>query len=80
MAKLRSRRDVDLLYKKAALMASGNKILPFAAQVAMRTRLGGLRAGYVNRLARLQKKTVSQLRGIPGCGPRIKDWLIDMER
>ena len=75
--KLRSRKDVDLLYKRAEQMAEGSKILPFSTQVAMRTRLGGLRSGYLNRLARLQKKMVSQLRGIPGCGNSVRDWLID---
>lgn len=78
--KLRSRKDVDKLYKRAEQMASGNKQLGFATQVAMRTRLGGIRGGYINRLARLQKKGVPQLKGIPGCGPRITDWLIDFDR
>lgn len=77
MAKLRSRRDVDLLYKRAEQMAAGNKQLNFSTQVAMRTRLGGMRGGYINTLNRLQKKMVSQLRGIPGCGPTVRDWLID---
>lgn len=80
MARLRSRKDVDKLYKRAEQMAAGNRQLGFAAQVSMRTRLGGVRSGYVNRLARLQKKGVPQLKGIPGCGPKIKDWLIDEER
>ena len=80
MAKLRSRKDVDKLYKRAEQMAAGNKQLGFATQVAMRTRLGGIRGGYINRLARLQKKGVPQLKGIPGCGPSIKDWLLDEER
>ena len=76
MAKLRSRKDVDLLYKHAKLMSS-NKILNFATQVAMRTRLGGIRGGYINTLNRLEKKSVPQLKGIPGCGPNVRDWLID---
>jgi hypothetical protein len=80
MAKLRSRKDVDLLYKRAEQMASGSKILNFSTQVAMRTRLGGLRGGYINRLNRLQKKGVPQLRGIPGCGPTVRDWLLDLDR
>lgn len=80
MAKLRSRKDVDLLYKRAEQMAAGNKTLGFATQVAMRTRLGGIRGGYINRLARLQKKGVPQLRGIPGCGPTVRDWLLDEDR
>ena len=76
MAKLRSRKDVDLLYKHAQLMSS-NKILNFSTQVAMRTRLGGLRGGYINTLNRLQKKMKPQLKGIPGCGMNVKDWLIN---
>jgi len=76
MAKLRSRSDVDKLYKHAQLMSSP-KILNYASQVAMRSRLGGLRSGYINRLNRLQKKSVPQLKGIPGCGPNVRDWLID---
>lgn len=73
--KLRSRKDVDALYKKAEMMTT--PIVNFSTQVAMRTRLGGLRGGYINRLNRLQKKMVSQLKGIPGCGPTVKDWLVD---
>ena len=80
MAKLRSRKDVDALYKRAEQMTAGNKQLGYAAQASMRTRLGGIRGGYINRLARLQKRMVSQLKGIPGCGPQIKDWLLDEER
>jgi hypothetical protein len=76
MAKLRSRKDVDLLYKHAQLMSS-SKVLNFSSQVAMRTRLGGLRGGYINTLNRLQKKMIPQLRGIPGCGQNVVDWLID---
>ncbi len=76
MAKLRSRKDVDLLYKKAQLLSSP-KILNYASQVAMRSRLGGLRSGYINRLNRLEKQSVPQMKGIPGCGMNVKDWLID---
>ncbi len=80
MAKLRSRKDVDLLYKRAEQLSAGNKTLNFSTQVAMRTRLGGIRGGYINTLNRLQKKGVPQLRGIPGCGPVVRDWLLDLER
>ncbi len=80
MAKLRSRKDVDLLYKRAEQMAAGSKQLNFSTQVAMRTRLGGLRGGYINRLNRLAKKSVPQLRGIPGCGPKLTEWLIDWDK
>ena len=76
--KLRSRKDVDLLYKRAEMMTT--PIVGFATQVAMRTRLGGIRGGYINRLARLSKRGVPQLKGIPGCGPKIVDWLVDWER
>lgn len=79
MAKLRSRKDVDALYQRAKLLASGN-IMPYSTQVAMRTRLGGLRSGYINRLNRLRKRSVGQLKGLPGCSPSIKDWLLDEER
>ena len=74
--KLRSRKDVTALYKHAALMASP-KILNFSTQVAMRTRLGGIRGGYINTMNRLQKKMVPQMKAQPGCGPSVKDWLID---
>lgn len=79
MARLRSRKDVDAIYQQAKLLSSQH-ILPFGAQVAMRTRLGGIRSGYINRLTRLQKKTKGQLKGIPGCGPTVRDWGIDLDR
>lgn len=78
MAKLRSRKDVDLLYKKAQMMTT--PIVNFSTQVAMRTRLGGMRGGYINTLNRLQKRMVGQLKGIPGCGQTVRDWLLDEER
>jgi len=77
MPRLRNLKDVAKLYKRAEQQAVGNKQLGFATQVAMRTRLGGIRGGYINRLARLQKKGVPQLRGIPGCGNQVRDWLLD---
>ena len=75
MAKLRSRNDP---WKKAQLQTTN--IVPFGTQVALRTRMGGLRGGYINRLNRNQKKGVPQLKGIPGCGNNLKDWLLDEER
>lgn len=78
MAKLRSRKDVTALYERAKQLANPN-ITGFASAVAMRTRLGGIRSGYINRLNRLQKKVKGQLKGLPGCGPRLKDWLVDEE-
>ncbi len=76
MAKLRSRKDVTALYKRAQMLSS-SKILSYASQVAMRTRLGGMRSGYINTLNRLEKKAVPQLKGLPGCGQNVRDWLID---
>ncbi len=61
------------VYEKAKLLSSGK--LNFSAQVLMSTRKGGLRAGYMNKLARQQKKTIRQLRS-ESSGPRLKDWLL----
>lgn len=74
--KLRSRKDVTALYERAKQLSNPN-ITGFASAVAMRTKLGGLRSGYINKMNRLSKKYKGQLKGIPGCGPRLKDWLID---
>lgn len=52
---------------------SGKLNLP--TTVLMSTRKGGLRAGYMNKLARQQKKTVGQTRS-DSCGPRVKDWML----
>ena len=60
-------------YAKAELLMSGKLSLP--TQVLMSTRKGGLRAGYMNKLARQQKKTVGQTRS-DSCGPRVKDWML----
>jgi hypothetical protein len=60
------------VYAKAELLASGK--LSFSAQVLMRTRRGSLRAGYMNKLGRLERKVAQQVRS-ESCGPRTKDWL-----
>jgi len=60
-------------YAKAELIMSGK--LNFSQAVLMSTRKGGLRAGYMNKLARQQKRTVGQDRS-ESCGPRIKDWML----
>lgn len=60
-------------YDKAKLLASGKLTLP--TQVLMSTRKGGLRAGYMNKLGRLQKKVPGQMRS-ESSGPRTKDWML----
>lgn len=60
-------------YDKATLLMSGK--LNLSTQVLMSTRKGGLRAGYMNKLARQQKKTVGQSRS-DSCGPRVKNWML----
>ena len=52
-----------------------NPRTPLGLATTMRTRKGGKDAGYLNALNRLQKKCVKQLQGIPGCGPRVNDWM-----
>lgn len=70
MARKLNGRDA---YDKAVLIQSGK--LPYTAQVSLRTRGGSKRAGYMNKMARLSKKTPGQMRGIDSCGPKSKDWL-----
>jgi hypothetical protein len=61
------------VYDKATLLMSGR--LNLSTQVLMSTRKGGLRAGYMNKLARQQKRTVGQDRS-ESAGPRVKDWML----
>ena len=69
MARKANSRDV---YKKAELLSSPK--LSFSTQVLMRTKRGGLRAGYLNKLGRQERKRPQQIRS-ESCGPRTKDWL-----
>lgn len=71
MPRLRSMSDVNSLYKKAALQGSNQ--VNFATQVSFRSapRPGG----YIHRLNRQQRKTGSQLKGLPGCGQTVRDWM-----
>ena len=63
--------------QKAKLMDNPNT--PYGIAVALRSMSPGKRGGYLNTLNRLQKKTKAQLKGIPGCGPKIRDWLTGYE-
>lgn len=74
-------RDVN---KQVAKQQARNTLLnnprtPLGLATALRTRRGGKDAGYLNTLNRLQKKCVGQLRGVPGCGPTVRDWLTGYE-
>ena len=75
MSNLRSRSIAKTLAaqaQKQKMLTSPNT--PLGIAVGMRVK-GGLRGGYLNGLNRLQKKTCAQLKGIPGCGPKLRDWL-----
>lgn len=70
---LRSRGDLKKFAQKNELL--NNPKTPLGLATTLRTRKGGIQAGYLNKLNRLQKKTKGQLKGIPGCGPTLRDWL-----
>lgn len=72
MPRLRTRADINRLYNSAALKS--NPGTPLGLATSLRVG-GGLRSGYISALNRQQKKVKGQLNGIPGCGPRISDWL-----
>jgi hypothetical protein len=59
------------VYEKAQLISSGK--LSFATNVLMKTRRGGLRAGYLNKLARQEKRVRAQSRS-DNSGSRIREW------
>ena len=48
---------------------------PYGTRVMLTSRGGGIRAGYMSKYNRNVKKAGKQLRGLPGCGSTIKDWL-----
>lgn len=73
MAKLRSRKDLATFQQKQALLSDPRT--PFGLAVALRTRGGGASKGYLNTLNRQRKRTGSQLKGLPGCGPNLKEWM-----
>ena len=73
MPRLRTMKDVEKLYTKQKLQTTN--MVNFATQVSLRTQ-GGRPGGYVHTLNRQQRKTGSQLKGIPGCGNSVKDWLL----
>lgn len=68
MAKKLNNRNA---YDKAVLLQS--KLLPYAAEVSLRTRGGSRRAGYLNKFARLQKKVRAQQRS-ESSGNTVRDW------
>lgn len=72
MPRLRTQADINRLYNSAQLESGVNT--PVGLGTVLRIG-GGLRGGYINALNRQQKKIKGQLKGIPGCGPRIYDWL-----
>jgi hypothetical protein len=67
------KKKINSLYERSSLQS--NPSTPFGIQVSLRGR-GGLRAGYLNKLNRQRKKTGGQLKGLPGCGEQVKDWLL----
>lgn len=73
MAKSRS-RDLKAQMARNAFLA--NPRTPLGLATALRTRGGGIRAGYLNKLNRLQKKCPRQLFGLPGCGSTVRDWML----
>jgi hypothetical protein len=60
-------------YKKAELLMSG--MVSFPTKVLMSTRKGSLRAGYMNKLARLSKKIPAQIFSETS-GKRIRDRIL----
>lgn len=67
---LKARRRQDL---------ASNPNTAYGLAVALRSRAPGKRGGYLNALNRLQKKTRAQLKGVPGCGMKVKDWMTGYE-
>lgn len=69
-------RDVMKAVKRTAqkLDLARNPNTPYGIAVAVRSRQPGKRGGYLNTLNRQQKKVRGQMKGVPGCGPRIYDW------
>ena len=69
-------RDVNKRVAQQAMKAKmmGDPHLPYALATIMRTRKGGKLGGYINRLARQERKTPQQLR-VPGCGQNVRDWM-----
>jgi hypothetical protein len=72
MARLRTAKDIQKLYDKDRLQKKN--IVNYATQVSFRTQ-GGRSGGYIHTLNRQQRRTGSQLKGIPGCGSTVRDWL-----
>lgn len=72
MPRLRTAKDIEKLYAKQKLQTTN--MVNFATQVALRSA-GGRPGGYLNTLNRQQRKCGSQLKGIPGCGNTVRDWL-----
>ncbi len=73
MAKrFKSFKDITSFYELEKLKA--NQYTPYPLGVSLRT--GGKPAGgYLSKLHRNQKKVSRQLRGLPGCGPTLKEWM-----
>jgi hypothetical protein len=73
MARLRSRKDLASFQQKHALL--NDPRTPYGLAVSLRTGGGAARKGYLNTLNRQRKKTGGQLKGLPGCGQNVKDWM-----
>lgn len=71
---MRSRKDVDALYKLAQMKTNPNTPLGIATGLRIKNR-----GGYLGKLNRQVKKTGSQLKGLPGCGQQVRDWLTGWE-
>lgn len=73
MPRWKSEKDIQKFYQKHAML--NDKNTPYPLSVSLRTG-GKPRGGYLSKLARNQKKTSRQLRGLPGCGSTVRDWLL----
>jgi hypothetical protein len=61
---------IDALYKKRELQ--DNPATPYGLKVALSIKSRG---GYLSKLNRQRKKTGGQLKGLPGCGSSVRDWM-----
>lgn len=71
--KYKTLKDVQNFYQLEGLKS--NKNTPYPLGVSLRTG-GKPSGGYLSKLHRNQKKSVPQLRGLPGCGSTLRDWLL----
>ena len=73
MARFRNLKDIENFYAKQRLLT--DKFTPYPLAVSLRTG-GKPSGGYLSKLHRQTKKTGSQLKGLPGCGQKVNDWLL----